>query len=558
MPETVLQLDPRDNVLVALAPLSPGDVVRYGAESCPIAQAIPAKHKLALGDFAPGDLVYLYGMMVGEVVEAIPRGGLLTPRNVRHRAGVYTATRRPATIDAPDASAWTGRSFKGFHRADGQVGTRNYWLVLPLVFCENRNVERMKEALEEELGYGSQSGYRQQVRRLIEQQRGTGWLNAGSSTLSTASVERMGHPDVLDSRAGRVFSNLDGIRFLTHQGGCGGTRQDAQALCGLLAGYIHHPNVAGATVLSLGCQNAQAGMLLDELRARDPEMRKPVPVFDQQQSGRESAMMGRAIDETFAALAEANRIEREPAPLSALTVGLKCGGSDGFSGISANPAVGYLSDLVVGAGGRTLLSEFPELHGVEQELINRCATDELALRFYDLMQAYQARARAVQSGFEANPSPGNIADGLTTDAIKSAGAARKGGVSLIQDVLDYPQYARTQGLNLQCTPGNDVECVTAQVGAGASLVLFTTGLGTPTGNPIAPVVKISTNSTLAERMGDIIDFDAGGIVTGEMTIGECAGKLLEFSIEVASGERFTKAEMLGQHDFIPWKRGVSL
>jgi altronate hydrolase len=438
------------------------------------------------------------------------------------------------------------------------VGTRNYWLVLPLVFCENRNVERMKEALEEELGYGSQSGYRQRVRRLIEQQRGTSRLNTGFPTLSTANVERMGRPDVLDSRAGRVFSNLDGIRFLTHQGGCGGTRQDAQALCGLLAGYIHHPNVAGATVLSLGCQNAQAGMLLDELRARDPEMRKPVLVFDQQQSGRESAMMSRALDETFAALAEANRIEREPAPLSALTVGLKCGGSDGFSGISANPAVGYVSDLVVGAGGRTLLSEFPELHGVEQELINRCATDELALKFYDLMQAYQARARAVQSGFEANPSPGNIADGLTTDAIKSAGAARKGGVSVIQDVLDYPQYATTQGLNLQCTPGNDVECVTAQVGAGASLVLFTTGLGTPTGNPIAPVVKISTNSTLAERMGDIIDFDAGGIVTGKTTIGECAAKLLEFSVEVASGERFTKAEMLGQNDFIPWKRGVSL
>jgi altronate hydrolase len=239
-------------------------------------------------------------------------------------------------------------------------------------------------------------------------------------------------------------------------------------------------------------------------------------------------------------------------------VGLKCGGSDGFSGISANPTVGYVSDLIAGAGGRTLLSEFPELHGVEQELVNRCATDELAEKFSLLMQTYQARARAVQSGFEANPSPGNIADGLTTDAMKSAGAARKGGVSTIQDVLDYPQYARTPGLNLQCTPGNDVECVTAQVGAGASLVLFTTGLGTPTGNPIAPVIKVATNSTLAERMGDIIDFDAGPIVTGEATIAGCAEKLLELSIEVANGERFTKAELLGQNDFIPWKRGVSL
>jgi len=311
-------------------------------------------------------------------------------------------------------------------------------------------------------------------------------------------------------------------------------------------------------VLSLGCQNAQASMLLDELRARDPEMTKPVLVFDQQKSGRESALMIRALDATFDALVRANKVTRTSAPLSALTIGLKCGGSDGFSGISANPTLGYLSDLLGGLGGKTLLSEFPELHGVEQELINRCTTDSLAQRFYDLMHAYQARARAVHSGFEMNPSPGNIEDGLTTDAIKSAGAARKGGVAPVRDVLDFPQYATTPGLNLLCTPGNDVECVTAQAGAGASLVLFTTGLGTPTGNPVAPVIKISTNSTLAERMADIIDFDAGGIVSGETTIPACAEKLLDLCIEVANGERFTKAELLGQNDFIPWKRGVSL
>jgi altronate hydrolase len=544
MAETVLQLDPRDNVLVALAPLAAGTLAHFGQGSCPVTQPIPAKHKLALVDLKPGELIFLYGMVVGEVVEAIPRGGLLSTRNVRHRAGAYTAARQPVSFPLPDASAWTGRTFMGYHRADGQVGTRNYWLVLPLVFCENRNVERMKEALEEELGYGSaQSSYRQHVRRLVERQA------KGNGRGTTEAV----HPN-----AERVFPHLDGVRFLTHQGGCGGTRQDAQALCGLLAGYIHHPNVAGATVLSLGCQNAQASMLMDELRARDPQLRKPVLFFDQQRSGRESALMSQALDETFAALVEANLATRAPAPLSALTVGLKCGGSDGFSGISANPAIGYLSDLLVGVGGTTLLSEFPELHGVEQELINRCATDELAQRFYDLMQAYCARAKAVHSGFEMNPSPGNIEDGLITDAIKSAGAARKGGVSPIRDVIDFPQYATTAGLNLLCTPGNDVECVTAQAGAGASLVLFTTGLGTPTGNPVAPVVKISTNSTLAERMDDIIDFDAGGIITGETTIPACAEKLLDLCIQVADGERFTKAELLGQNDFIPWKRGVSL
>ncbi|MGB6686398.1 MAG: altronate dehydratase family protein [Terracidiphilus sp.] len=542
MAESVLQLDPRDNVLVALKPLAPGDVVRYGANSCTITQPVPAKHKLAIVELKPGDLVYLYGMVVAEATEAIARGGVISTRNVRHRAGAYSTARQPVSFDVPDASAWRARSFMGYRRADGQVGTRNYWLVVPLVFCENRNVDRMREALEEELGYGSRNSYRQLVRELVEKQ---------SNGRAAAEAKAPHHVE-------RVFENLDGIRFLTHQGGCGGTRQDAQALCGLLAGYIHHPNVAGATVLSLGCQNAQAAMLMDELRARDPRMTKPVLVFEHQRSGRDTVLMSDALDATFIALVEANRVERAPAPISALTIGLECGGSDGFSGISANPTVGYVSDLVAGAGGKTLLSEFPELHGVEQELINRCATDELAARFSDLMHAYAARAKAVQSGFEMNPSPGNIADGLTTDAIKSAGAARKGGVSPVRGVLDYPEYATTPGLNLHCTPGNDVESVTAQVGSGANLVLFTTGLGTPTGNPITPVIKISTNTPLAERMPDNIDFDAGGVVSGETTIPECAEKLLELSIDVASGRAFTKAELLGQNDFIPWKRGVSL
>jgi altronate hydrolase len=540
--ESVLQLDPRDNVLVALKPLKPGDLVRYGANSCTITQSIPQKHKLAVVDLNPGDLIYLYGMVVAEATQAIPRGGVISTRNVRHRAGAYSTARQSVSYDVPDSSAWAARTFMGYRRADGQAGTRNYWLVVPLVFCENRNVDRMREALEEELGYGAANSYRQLVRQLVEKQ---------SNGRATADTKGPQHVE-------RVFQNVDGIRFLTHNGGCGGTRQDAQALCGLLAGYIHHPNVAGATVLSLGCQNAQVAMLMDELRKRDPKMTKPVLVFEHQRSGRDTVLMGDALDATFAGLVEANRVERAPAPISALTIGLECGGSDGFSGISANPTVGYVSDLVAGAGGTTLLSEFPELHGVEQELINRCATDELAARFSDLMHAYAARAKAVQSGFEMNPSPGNIADGLTTDAIKSAGAARKGGVSAVRGVLDYPEYATTPGLNLHCTPGNDVESVTAQVGSGANLVLFTTGLGTPTGNPITPVIKISTNTPLAERMPDNIDFDTGGIVLGESTIAECAAKLLELSIDVASGRVHTKAELLGQNDFIPWKRGVSL
>jgi altronate hydrolase len=209
-------------------------------------------------------------------------------------------------------------------------------------------------------------------------------------------------------------------------------------------------------------------------------------------------------------------------------------------------------------GGRAILSEFPELCGAEQDLIDRSTSNAVANRFMQLMREYAARARAVRSGFDMNPSPGNMRDGLLTDAMKSAGAAKKGGTSPVTAVLDYTEYASVPGLNLQCTPGNDVECVTAQVGAGANVVLFTTGLGTPTGNPIAPVVKISTNSELPKRMPDIIDFDAGPIVRGEATVEEMGAKILDRVIQIASGEVFTRAEALAQNDFIPWKRGVSL
>ena len=269
-------------------------------------------------------------------------------------------------------------------------------------------------------------------------------------------------------------------------------------------------------------------------------------------------MLGRAIDQTVAGLEQANAARRSPASLTKLTIGLKCGGSDGFSGISANPALGQVSDMLAALGGKSILSEFPELCGAEQGLIDRTVSQPIADRFVELMTAYAARAKAVHSGFEMNPSPGNIRDGLITDAMKSAGAARKGGTSPVVDVLDYPEAATTPGLSLLCTPGNDVECVTAQVGAGANIVLFTTGMGTPTGNPVAPVLKVATNTQMATRMADIIDIDAGSIITGDSNIEQVANDMLETVIDVASGRRHTKAELNGQYDFIPWKRGISL
>jgi len=542
-----LRIHPEDNVLVALAELHQGELIDDG-RAVVLRSDIPAKHKFVTRDLVVDDPVVMYGTLVGRATRAIAAGEVVTLANVRHDSA--PARRRSQTLPKleVDVSRWKAMTFFGYKRSDGQIGTRNYWLVLPLVFCENRNIEALRQAFIEELGYASPSSYRATVAELVRQ------LRAGR----TKESEIHTHEVREKLERNRPFPNVDGIKFLTHQGGCGGTRDDARSLCGLLAGYIHHPNVAGATVLSLGCQHAQVALLREELEKRDQSLSKPVLIFDQQRAGTEAKLMSDAIRETFSGLVEVDNARRTPAPLSALTVGLKCGGSDGFSGISANPTVGHVADKIAALGGKAILSEFPELCGVEQELVDRCVSDEAASRFLSLMEAYQSRAQSVGSGFDMNPSPGNIRDGLVTDAMKSAGAAKKGGRSPINDVLDFPEYAVVPGLNLLCTPGNDVESVTAQVGSGANIVLFTTGLGTPTGNPIAPVVKIASNSALTERMPDIIDFDCGPIISGEANPESLSEELLEMMLRVGSGELKTKAELLGQDDFIPWKRGVSL
>ncbi|MET4105334.1 altronate dehydratase family protein [Hymenobacter sp. UYP22] len=551
MKHLVAKIHPDDNVLVALQDLPIGTPVTWEGTTVTTTAKIPAKHKLALQFLAPGDPVHMYGVLVGKAAAAIEVGGLLTTSNIRHATDSYDEhQQRRLEWPVPDVSQWQERTFRGYHRADGSVGTANYWLVIPLVFCENRNIQVLEEALVNDLGYARRKSYQPQTQELIS------LLQAGKS------VEEILATDLHSAENGqhkpRLFPNVDGIRFLTHEGGCGGIRQDAQTLCGLLAGYITHPNVAGATVLSLGCQNAQVSMLQDEINKRSPNgFQKPLYILEQQKIGTEEALVSTALRQTFAGLMLANQQTRQPAPLSKLCIGLECGGSDGFSGISANPAVGHVSDLLVALGGSVILAEFPELCGVEQELVDRSVDTATAERFSSLMKAYGDSAVAVGSGFDMNPSPGNIRDGLITDAMKSAGAARKGGSSPVVAVLDYPEPVTQPGLNLLCTPGNDVESTTAEVGSGATVVLFTTGLGTPTGNPIAPVVKISSNTALAQRMPDIIDLNTGTVIDGEETIEQAGARILDYVVRVASGEEVA-AVRHGQTDFIPWKRGVSL
>jgi len=546
----VLRVHRDDNVLVALRDQPEGAEVTFEGERYSLPRGVRAKHKFAATDLTADDVVVMYGVMVGRTSEPIPRGLPITTGNLVHAAGDFAASGARREWSPPDVSRWASRSFLGFHREDGQVGTANHWLVVPLVFCENRNVDVLADAFRKELGYAQPDKYREQVAELVRRHR----AGAAPEELRGAALPPAGEGG---ARA-PVFPNVSGIHFLTHEGGCGGTPQDARALCALFAGYIRNPNVAGATVLSLGCQNAQVAMLKEEIERVDAARGKPVLIYEQQRSPSEHAMLSAAIRDTFAALQDANRLERQPAPLSKLTVGVECGGSDGFSGISANPAMGHVADLVVALGGRAILSEFPELCGVEQELIDRSASPEVADRFIRLMRSYAERAAALGAGFDMNPSPGNIRDGLITDAMKSAGAAKKGGTSPVAGALGYPEYAEEPGLNLLCTPGNDVESTTGLAGAGANVILFSTGLGTPTGNPVTPVVKVSSNSDLATRLPDIIDFDAGPIVTEGRRIEETGEELLELVLGVASGEITPKAVALGQADFIPWKRSISL
>jgi altronate hydrolase len=547
MKQQVLKVHPNDNVLVALASLSKGTVVRYDNTEYTLLDDIPAKHKFFMDDLQAGEPVTMYGVLVGRAQYDVKRGNRLTTDNTKHAANAYSWRNANYHWTKPDISEFAGKTFNGFHRADGRVGTANYWLFIPTVFCENRNMEVIREALQNELGYATTAKYKDFTRQLVTAYRNGDDLSGSAVSLPAANGETK-----------RLFPHVDGIKFLIHEGGCGGTREDAAVLSKLLAAYADHPNVGGITVLSLGCQNLQVNQFFDDLKNHNSRFDKPIHVFQQQDAGSEEEMISAAIRQTFQGLIEINKQERKPATLDKLCIGVKCGGSDGFSGISANPAVGYCADLVVALGGKVLLAEFPELCGVEQELVDRMPSEQLAEKFSRLMKSYNEQALRVGSGFHMNPSPGNIKDGLITDAMKSAGAARKGGTSPVVDVLDYTEPATKPGLSLVCTPGNDVEATTGKAASGATLILFTTGLGTPTGNPVCPTIKVSSNSSLAKRMADIIDIDTGPVIEGSKSIEQMGKEILNYCIKAASGEVTPKAVQLNQDDFIPWKRGVSL
>ena len=547
----VLKIHPDDNVLVALSNLKKGTNVCYSNTIYKLNDTIKSKHKFSTKKLGVGEYIYMYGVIVGKAKMKFLTGDLISQKNIEHFVENYNLHQfvEKNKWSKPDVSNFKNLTFKGYKRKDGSVGTQNNWIVIPLVFCENRNVDLMKKILLKKLGY-EKNNSEYDIDQLISDYK---------SGISTDKLLKKNIIKTDDFKIeNKLFKNVDRIQFLTHDGGCGGTRYDANSLCMLLAGYINNPNVGGATILSLGCQNAQINILKKYINKISPKLNKPIYYLEQQQSISEKEFIAEAVKKTFVGIININKIERKASLLNKLVIGLECGGSDGFSGISANPTLGVVSDIIVTLGGRTILSEFPELNGVEKELIKRCNNFKNAKKFVDIMKSYKNWAEKFESGFFDNPSPGNIRDGLITDAIKSAGAAKKGGISPIVDILDYGEQIKKNGLSLLCTPGNDVESTTGLAGSGANIILFTTGLGTPTGNPISPVIKISSNSNLYKKMKDIIDFDCGEIIDGKSTIQKTAEKLIYYIIEIASGNKITNSNKLNQNDFIPWKRGVSL
>ena len=543
---SILRVSEKDNLWVALRDLEPKEKVCSGAKIFDINDQISAKHKFAGEDLAIGDLAYMYGVLVGEATKPIRLGERITTQNLIHRSAEFSSSKLKDDWVSPSTHRWQDKSFLGYRRNDGRVGTANYWLVVPMVFCENGNIELLRRSMTKALGFDQRSQYENFADELAK---------AYQQGDSPAAVQL---PQENTNRPSPIFPNIDGVKFLTHGLGCGETRGVSHELCGLLAGYACNPNVAGITILSLGCQHAQVSIMEEEISKRCANFDKPFLVFEQQKYSSEREMLEKAIRQTFENLAEINKAGRTAAPLSKLCLGMECGASDGFSGISANPCMGQVADLTVGLGGRVILSEFPELCGVEQEIVNRCESREIGDRFIEIMRNYEERVKEAGSGFHMNPSPGNVKDGLITDAIKSAGAARKGGTSPVVDVFDYPGWVKKDGLSLLCTAGNDVESTTAMAGAGANLTLFSTGLGTPTGNPISPVIKISSNTKTANSFKEYIDFDTGSIIEGTESVESLAEKLLDEVISYASGIKKTKADLQGRDDFLPWKRGMSL
>jgi altronate hydrolase len=497
MSDPILHIHPRDNVAVALAALEAGHVIDVAGRRVTLSTAVPRGHKFALTDIRTGENFLKFGQPIGRATADVPAGAHVHVHNLKtNLEGVQSYTYAPAIEKLPAID--DGATFDGYVRSDGDVGIRNEIWILPTVGCVNEVANAIRRrALEEELPEG-----------------------------------------------------VDGIHVFAHPYGCsqlGGDHENTQKI---LADLARHPNAGGALLIGLGCENNTMASFRGVLGDVDPARYR----FMVAQDASDEIAHGLGLLRELIAHVAAQR--RQPVPVSRLRVGLKCGGSDGFSGITANPLVGAFSDLLVARGGTSVLTEVPEMFGAEALFMNRCESQRIFDECVAMINGFKEYFLRYNQVVYENPSPGNKDGGISSLEEKSLGCLQKGGTSAVVDILPYAARLKKPGLNFLTGPGNDIVSCTAMTAAGAHLILFTTGRGTPLGAPV-PTLKIATNTDLATRKAGWIDFNAGRLLEG-VPMKQLADDLFRHVVEVASGRVQAKNEANGFREIAIFKDGVTL
>lgn len=494
--EKMLHINPKDNVAVALAPVEAGETFSFGGVPVTALEDIPQGHKMALADLTEGSRIMKYGFPIGHVTADVKKGGWLHTHNIKTDLSEESDyVYRPDVRPLAPAPVET---FSGYRWEDGRVGIRNELWIIPTVGCVNdvsETMVRQNQSLVEEFG-------------------------------------------------------LDGLYCFQHPYGCSQMGDDHATTRKILADLVRHPNAGAVLVVGLGCEN----ITMEQFRTELGQWNDSRVKFMICQEYEDELEAGGAFLRELAGYA--GQFKREPLPVSELVVGMKCGGSDGLSGITANPTVGAFSDLLVAQGGSVMLTEVPEMFGAEEALLNRCVDKDVFGRAVDMINSFKNYFTSHNQVVYENPSPGNKQGGITTLEDKSLGCVQKGGTAPVVDVLQYGEPVRKRGLSLLSAPGNDLVSATALTASGCHIVLFTTGRGTPFSAP-APTVKISSNNALYEKKANWIDFNAGTVVEGE-TIAQAGRRLMDFVKELASGERLTKAEENNYRGIAIFKDGVTL
>ncbi|SOE18018.1 altronate hydrolase/galactarate dehydratase [Hoeflea halophila] len=502
LPQTI-RLNQSDNVIIALKDLATGSVLP--GLDVPLAEAVARGHKIASRAIAKGEKVIRYGQTIGIATSAIAAGTHVHVHNLG--MGGHAEAQEFSTEVRPLPDPGEKRHFMGYHRADGSVGTRNYLGILTSVNCSGSVARFIAEASEKQ-----------------------GWLDE--------------------------FENVDGIVPIVHGTGCGmsGNDEGYDTLFRTLQGYARNPNFAGILLLGLGCEVMQVPDLVGRGRMRSDGNFRYMTI---QQSGGTRKTIERGIAELKEMAAEANRVTRAPAGLEHLVIGMQCGGSDGYSGITANPALGAASDLLVAHGGTTILSETSEIYGAEHLLTRRAVTPEVGAKIVERIHWWENYAERNGGEMDNNPSPGNKKGGLTTILEKSLGAVAKGGTAPLTQVYRFAEQITERGFVFMDSPGYDPCSVTGQIASGANLIAFTTGRGSVSGYKPTPCIKLATNSEMYGRMSDDMDINCGDIISDAVSLEDKGREIFELFLRVASGEQ-TKSEQLGfgGAEFVPWQMGA--